>query len=95
MQVLATAINVYATTESLGGKQGAAAGFRVSVTGLGARSFNVRGYGAAFGVANNTKLNVYQLLLTLNNKARSGLMYNGDSCLQAMAKELFSQLNSI
>ncbi len=50
-QVLATALNVYATTLSLGGTTGQAYGFTVSVDGLGADSFNVGADGAAFGVA--------------------------------------------
>ncbi len=94
-QVLATALNVYATTASLGGTQGAAAGFQVSAAGLGARSYNVRGYGAAVGVSNNTQLNVYQLLLAVNNQARNGVLYNGNGGLLGAAKELFSGLNSI
>jgi len=94
-QLLTTALNVYATTASLGGEQGAAAGFRVSATGHGAKSFNVRKYGAAVEVANNTKLNVYQLLLAVNNQTQYGILYAGDSVLQRQAKELFSKLNSI
>jgi hypothetical protein len=39
-QVLAVALNVYATTSSLGGNAGVAYGFTVSATGLGARSYN-------------------------------------------------------
>jgi hypothetical protein len=40
-EVLATALNVYATTQSLGGTIGQAYGFTVTATGLGADSFNV------------------------------------------------------
>src|SRR5205807_478867 len=61
-QVLATALNVYATTLSLGGTAAGAYGFKVTAAGLGADSFNVGSNGQAFGVANNTTLNVYQLL---------------------------------
>src|SRR5262249_49967241 len=50
-QALATALNVHATTTSLGGNAGVAYGFSVSATGLGARSFNVGQDGAPFGVA--------------------------------------------
>jgi len=57
--VLATALNVYATTRSLGGTIGQAFGFTETATGLGADSFNVGGNGAAFGVADDTALNVY------------------------------------
>jgi hypothetical protein len=92
-QVLATALNVYATTSSLGGSAGAAYGFTVSPTGLGARSYNVSSDGAAFGAANNTTLNVYQLLRAVNKKAVNGVLYDGDATLQARAADLFDALN--
>jgi hypothetical protein len=92
-QVLAVALNVYATTTSLGGTAGQAYGFTVSTTGLGARSFNVGCDGAAFGVANHTTLNVYQLLRAVNKKTVNGVLYNGDATLQAQAADLFDTLN--
>jgi hypothetical protein len=92
-QVLAVALNVYATTASLGGNAGAASGFTVSAAGLGARSYNVGNDGAAFGVANNTKPGVYQLLLAVNRKAVHGVPYNGNATLQALAADLFAALN--
>jgi hypothetical protein len=92
-QVLAVALNVYATTASLGGSAGAAYGFTVSATGLRARSYNVGSDGAAFGVANNTTLNVYQLLVAVNRKAVNGVLYNGNATLQAQAADLFNALN--
>jgi hypothetical protein len=64
--VLATALNVYATTQSLGGTGGQANGFTVTATGLGADSFNVGFDGAAFGVPDKTTLNVYELLQAVN-----------------------------
>jgi hypothetical protein len=90
---LGTALNVYATTSSLGGNAGASYGFSVSATGLGARSFSVGKDGAAFGVANNTTLNVYELLLAVNKKAVKGVLYNGDTSLQGQAADLFNALN--
>lgn len=94
-QVLATALNVYATTRSLGGVQGATAGFEVSDTGHGARSFNVRGYGAAVGVANNTSLTVFQMLKAVDALAIGGLFYGGNSALLGQSKKLFDALNTI
>ncbi len=87
-QTLAVALNVYATTLSLGGTVGAAYGFTVSAAGLGAYSFNVGRDGAAFGVPNHTTLNVYQLLLAVNNKAVKGVLYKG-----AEVADLFGKLN--
>jgi hypothetical protein len=93
-QVLATALNVYATTSSLGGDAGAAYGFAVSATGLGARSYNVGKDGAAFGVANNTTLNVYELLVAVNKRAKSGVLYGGNATLQAQCANLLNALNT-
>jgi hypothetical protein len=98
-EVLAVALNVYATTTALGGNAvnaGVAYGFSVSATGLGADSFNVGSDGAAFGVANNTTRNVYELLLAVNNQASNGSLYNGNpmqSTLQGEAAALLDALN--
>lgn len=91
--VLATALNAYASTTSLGGSQGAAYGSTVSATRLGARSFGVGRSGAAFGVANSTKLEVFELLWIVNKRAVGGVMYNGDTALQDLAADAFERLN--
>jgi hypothetical protein len=93
-QVLAVALNVYATTSSLGGNAGKAYGFTVSAAGLGAYSFNVGTDGAAFGVANNTTLNVYELLQAVNKQAKNGVLYGGDATLQSECADLFTALNN-
>jgi hypothetical protein len=93
-QVLAVALNVYATTLSQGGTAGTAYGFTVSNVGLGAYSFNVGTDGAAFGVANNTTQNVYELLQTVNRKAQNGLLYGGDATLRSECADLFTALNN-
>jgi hypothetical protein len=93
-EVLAAALNVYATTQSLGGNAGVAYGFAVTANGLGASSVNVGADGAAFGVANNTTRNVYQLLLAVNRRAVNGVRYNGDATLRQQASDLFDALNS-
>jgi hypothetical protein len=92
-EVLATALNVYATTLSLGGTAGQAYGFTVTATGLGADSFNVGTDGAAFGVANKTTLNVYELLTAVNRQAVNGVLYNDDPTLSNEANNLFDALN--
>jgi hypothetical protein len=92
-QVLATALNVYATTQSLGGSAGQAYGFTVTATGLGADSYNVGSDGAAFGVANKTTLNVYELLQAVNRMAVNGVLYNGDKTLRNEANDLFNALD--
>src|SRR5262249_41888574 len=74
-EVLATALNVYATTLSLGGTAGQTYGFQVDSAGLGARTWNVGQSGQAFGVPNYTTLNVYQLLVAANNNAVNGKLW--------------------
>jgi hypothetical protein len=44
-------------------------------------------------VANNTTLNVYQLLVTVNTQAVNGALYGGNAMLQAEAADLFDALN--
>ncbi len=92
-QVLATALNVYATTWSLGGAAGETAGFQVTLGGLGANSYNVGTDGAAFGVADNTSLTVTQLLASVNNQAVGGVPYNGNHQLRRQANDLLRTVN--
>jgi hypothetical protein len=92
--VLATALNVYASTLSLGGTAGTAYGFTVTATGLGAASYNIGSSGTAFGVANNTTLNVFQILKAANKQAINGVLYNGDSILRGLANIVFDGINS-
>jgi FG-GAP-like repeat/FG-GAP repeat len=92
-QVLATALNVYATTLSLGGTSGQAYGFTVSANGLGADSFNVGADGAAFGVAKKTTRNVLELLKAVDHQTVLGVLYDGDPTLQKLANHLFHVLN--
>jgi hypothetical protein len=90
VQVLATALNIYATTQSLGGSVGQAHGFTITATGLGADSCTVGADGAAFGVANNNTRNVFQLLVAVNDLSDSGDLFNGDSTLRTQASDLFN-----
>ncbi len=92
-ELLATALNVYATTQSLGGAVGQAYGFSVTATGLGADSFNVGSDGAAFGVTNNATRNVYELLGAVDQQSASGVLYGGNIALQKEANDLFDALN--
>jgi hypothetical protein len=92
-EVLATALNIYATTQSLGGTTAQAYGFTVTADGLGADSFNVGADGAAFGVANNTTRNVYELLVAVDQQAPFVFLYNGDTTLQKQANDLFDALD--
>jgi len=95
VQVLTTALNVYASTTSLGGAQGALRGFKVSAAGLGARTLGVQNSGAAFGVANHSYLNVFELLVAVNKQANNGVLYSGDGDLQDLAELVFESLNGV
>src|SRR5207248_2297368 len=75
-QVMAVALAVYVTNQTLAGTTATAYGFQVSATGLGTRTFNVGCNGAAFGVANHTSLSVMDLLLAVNARAHNGLLYD-------------------
>ncbi|HEV3083221.1 MAG TPA: Ig-like domain-containing protein [Gemmataceae bacterium] len=101
-QVLATALAVYVTNQTLAGTAAAAYGFQISAAGVGARTFDVAGNGAAFGVANNSRLSVMDLLLAVNARAHKGLLYdmNGNGQIdgsevgyRTMANDIFSAIN--
>ena len=47
-------------------------GLPVDANGLGAYTFSIGFHGAAFGVANFTVLDIYQIMLGANNSAVSG-----------------------
>jgi hypothetical protein len=93
---MTTALNVYATTTSLGGAAGLSFGFTVSVTGLGAVPYFVGLDGAAFGVPDNTTEDVFSLLLAVDAQAVNGVPYGGNpnqAQLQQQADHLLSTLN--
>jgi hypothetical protein len=101
-QVMATALAVYVTNQTLGGTAGVAYGFSVSETGLGTRTFNVGSNGAAFGVANNTTATVMDLLLAVDARSTNGVLYdlngNGqistsEAASRTMANDLFTAIN--
>jgi hypothetical protein len=89
VQVLATALNVYATTASLGGAQGHTYGFRVTAEGLGASSFTIHVRGAPHSFT----LNVYQALQVVNQRAVGGVLFDGDPFLRDLAEDVFQRLN--
>lgn len=92
-QVLTTALNIYATTRSLGGDLARSYHFLVSDTGLGAAGQNVRRHGSAFGVDNNTVLNVYQLMRAMDEHASGGVIYREQNNLRFHSFAVFNALN--
>jgi hypothetical protein len=93
-QVLATALNVYATTSALGGTAGVAYGFVVTTGGLGASGSNVGSNGSAFGVPNDSTLTVLTILEEANAQAVQGVLYNGNTTLRNQAVTVFNGINS-
>jgi hypothetical protein len=92
-EVMATALNVFATTASLGGSTAQAYGFMVNSAGLGAYSWNVGFSGPAFGVPSNSTLDVYQLLLAANNSAVNGDAWDSQAILHILALSVFDTIN--
>jgi hypothetical protein len=80
-QVLALALDIYTTTSSLGGTAGAAIGFQITSTGLGASFVSLGTNGAAFDAPNNVAVTAYYLLTEANKHAVNGVLYSGNSTL--------------
>ncbi|HEY2154351.1 MAG TPA: glycosyltransferase, partial [Isosphaeraceae bacterium] len=92
-QILASALALYATNSSLGGNAVTAYGFVVTTYGVGSEAISVGSNGAAFGVANSTRLTVLQLLRAVNAQAVNGSLFNGDSGLINMASTVLTNVN--
>jgi hypothetical protein len=93
-QVLATALNVYATTSALGGTAGVAYGFVVTAAGLGGSVSNIGSSGSAFGVPNNATLTVLTILEEANAQAVQGVLYHGSTTLRSQAITVFNGINA-
>ncbi len=92
-QVMATALAVYVTNTNLAGSIATAYGFQVSSAGTGAATFSVGTSGAAFGVANGSRMTILQILSATNARAVRGKLYNGATSLQNLAIVVFDGIN--
>ena len=99
-QMLGVAFATYATNSTLaGGTVASKYGFTVNATGTGAASINVGSSGAAFGVANNTTLTVWQILKSADQLSAGGSgaagfePYNGNTALRNLANTIFTAIN--
>ncbi len=93
-QVLATALAVYVTDPTLDSTGvGTQYGFTVGGNGLATATYNVGASGAAFGMADNTKMTVMDILLAADSQAVDGVLYNGDSVKSNKANNVFSGIN--
>jgi hypothetical protein len=103
-QIMAVALAVYVTNETLAGAAAEPFGFVVTATGVGTRTFDVGGSGAAFGVADGSNVAVLDLLLATDARSIDGVLYDldgdGDAdddlegVLRTMANEVFDAINS-
>ena len=91
---LATALSVYATNATLDPtKMAASYGFTVSGDGAGTATANVGSNGDAFGVANNTKLTLMDLLLAADAQAVNGVLYGGNAAKRNIANNIYNAVN--
>ena len=93
IQVLATALNVYATTLSLSGTVACSYGFTVNATGLGACSYNTGLLGPLFGECFFATVNVYRLLREADDRACNGELYPNSLILRGLWALLFRGVN--
>ena len=92
-QMMATALNVYASTLSLGGTVASTYGFDVTSDGLGAAQFNVGNNGSAFGVSNSSTITVSQMLSAINSKSTNDVLYNNVASLLNQCYNELGQVN--
>src|SRR5262249_4120772 len=96
VQALAVALDIYATTDFLGGGLlSASYGFKVTAKGVGAAMYNVGANGAAFGVANNGWVSVLDLLkkANANYNPKKNLFYGGDATRTGQANTVLTGIN--
>jgi hypothetical protein len=98
-QVLSVAFATYATNTSLAGNIAAKYGFKVDAQGTGSATINIGSGGAAFGVANNSNLSVWQILRATDQLSAGGSgatqfdIYNGNQALRNIANTIFTYIN--
>ncbi|HLJ97664.1 MAG TPA: hypothetical protein VKU02_31170, partial [Gemmataceae bacterium] len=92
-EVLATALEVFTTTTSLGGSVGQSYGFTVNAFGLAAYDWNIGSNGSAFGASNFTVFDVFQILATTNDSAVSGEPWGTNTFLRDEGLSVYMGIN--
>jgi hypothetical protein len=94
-QVMATALSVYVTNQTLAGTAATQYGFKVTQDGVGVDTFNVGSDGAAVGKANRTTMSILDILLAVDGLSANdnGVLYGGNTLLRNEANDLFDALN--
>jgi hypothetical protein len=93
-QVMATALSVYVTNQTLAGTAGAAYGFLVTADGAGTAEFKVGPDGTAVARANDTTMTVMEILVATDAMASAGNLYGGDALLRKVAADLYGAINA-
>jgi hypothetical protein len=95
-QVMATALSVYVTNQTLAGTVATAYGFKVTMEGVGIATFNVGNDGEAVGKANNTTMSIMDILLATDalSAGDNGILYGGVATKRNAANDLYSAINS-
>src|SRR5262245_47173330 len=97
-QILATALAVFTTTNSLNAGTASRAlavkhGFVLNNAGTGAALYNVGGSRAAFGVTAGTSVTVLELLKRTDSRVAGGRLFGGDQALTNQANVVVSGVN--
>jgi hypothetical protein len=93
-ELLATALNIYATTRSLGGLAAVHFGFAMSAGGLGTSTYDVGPSGAALRIADNQRYSVFALLAAADHLARGGVFDSGDPVSRHLVFSVFHGINT-
>jgi hypothetical protein len=93
-QVMATALAVYVTNQTLAGTTAQAYGFTVTEYGVGTSTFNVGTSGAAFGQANYTEMTILDLLRATDSLSVNGILYGQDANLMTVLRNLANTVYS-
>jgi hypothetical protein len=92
-EVLAACLNLYATDASLGGLCGATYGFDVQQDGAACTTYSVGTNGSCFGVSNNTKCSLSDLIDACNSKSSKGSLFGGNSSSSTSCYTVLSGIN--
>jgi parallel beta-helix repeat protein len=95
-QVMATALSVYVTNQTLAGSAATPYGFTVTQDGVGVATFNIGKDGSAVGADNNTIMSILDILLATDrlSKNANGNLYGGDAGARSAANDLYSAINA-
>ncbi len=92
-ECFASALNCYATTSWLGGKEGCNYGFSVCDQGLGGTQVNVGCYGGYVGCSNYSDQTVYNCLKMVNDQSSGGSFCGGSSSRKSAVYSMFNGVN--